>query len=181
MNRSYHSRYNPFCKSTNTGPPAAVTLLLGVFVVAGGIGGSVRYLTREKPKVEPKPITQPAALSSQPNRKAPPALPTIDLQSQDEPSAFSPTPSALGEALKGIQVDESFKYAARLIAGRSRRECSPDELRYRAVKWNSMSRASQEELLQIIQMAETKSRELTKHERDLLVEFTGDDHLTNRR
>lgn len=177
MNRFYRSRLNPFCKSTNTGPPVVVTLLLSVFVVAGGIGGGTRYFTRAKPKLDQKPVAAPAVVSSRPNTKDPAFLPTMDISSQSVPKAITPPLLTRDEPPNVSQVDESLKQTAGSIGRHSSRASSWDDLRSRAVnavKWSSLSRTAQEEVLQIIHMIETKSRELTKQERDLLVDLTGD-------
>lgn len=84
------------------------------------------------------------------------------------------------KAVQWSKDDPAFNTAAESVWARSSKAKSDSGLTELAVRWGEMDRAGRLQILQIIHAVETKTRELTASERDVVTRFAGDEYLANR-
>src|SRR5262245_4177482 len=137
MGWPHRSTSNPFCRHAGTGPPLFLALSLGVFLLIGGVGGGITYVTREKPKGDGR-----ARVKSPEGEVAAPAYESLRRPAPEESQRRPPPPDW---STRQKVAAELFGLAASRTWGHPESPPDADDSQTRAVKWGEMSRESQEE------------------------------------
>jgi hypothetical protein len=82
------------------------------------------------------------------------------------------------QAVRWSHEDSAFESVVSSIWGRSSRARSESDMTELAVRWGEQDRSSRNQLLQLIQIVENKTRELTDDERSTIISFAGEEYLS---
>lgn len=162
----------PIESPSDAGPPRQLRISLILFVLVCGIGGAVRYWTREKPNGKPIPTPELAA-SNSPHHFEPAPVTTIAPNPENVVQASAPPAMpTFNEDMSEVRPE--FRPLVAMIWNNSPRSRNVDNLRLCVAKWCRMDRAAQEEVLRMLQVLEKKSRDLTAREREVFHDLTGE-------